>query len=264
MVVLKELYGHSGCGVSLIKSNNMYKENLFVRKVSKDQEYNPRLEKQFFKQNGFNHPDIKSPRIYSSGFCGDLFYFDMEYIEGRPLHDFIASNHPNDSIKILKTIFNIYKSTSYPVVDKLIKAKLKSLSSTVENKTLLRYCVDFDWSHMSVSNCHGDLSLENIIIKNNQIYLIDFLDSFVDSQFIDISKVFADLMFGWSWRYQDSFPFVKNAIILNYFQNFLSSRDKEIYNRLIPLQLMRILNYCNDGVSEDLLGQSLFHLKGRL
>jgi len=264
MVVLKELYGHSGCKVSLTKSKGKYEEDLFVRKISKDKEYNLRLEKQFFKQNSFNHRDIKSPRIYSSGFCGGLFYFDMEYIEGRPFHDFIASHHPNDSIKILNTIFNIYKSTLYPLVDERVKSKIKSLNSTPSNETLLDYCSDFDWSGMSVSNCHGDLSLENIIIKNNKIYLIDFLDSFVDSRFIDISKVFVDLMFGWSWRYQSSFPFVKNAIILNYFQKSLTDKDKEVYNRLIPLQLMRILNYCNDSVSEELIGQSLSHLKSRL
>ena len=92
MVVLKELYGHSGCKVSLIKSKGKYEEDLFVRKISKDQEYNLRLEKQFFKQNSFNHRDIKSPHIYSSGFCGDLFYFDMEYVLGSTLSSLMTEN----------------------------------------------------------------------------------------------------------------------------------------------------------------------------
>tara|TARA_R100000008_G_scaffold86724_1_gene81150 strand:- start:15701 stop:16495 length:795 start_codon:yes stop_codon:yes gene_type:complete len=253
MELVKELQGHSGCHISLAKSDT--EGLLLVRKISRDKNYNFRLEQQFHKQKEFNHPKINTPKVYSSGFAGDLFYFDMEYIEGRSLQDFITTNHPEDSIKILKSVFRIHEGNEPIQSNTLMQSKIKKLKSRLHDDmhSFLDYCADFDWSILPSSYCHGDLSFENIIIKNNKIYLIDFLDSFLSSSFIDKSKLFLDLMTGWSWRKNNNVPLIKNIIILKQFQDSWSHQDKEIYKRLIPFQLLRILPYSTTPVIKDFL-----------
>ena len=59
----------------------------------------------------------------------------------------------------------------------------------------------YDWNKIPKTPCHGDLTLENILItKEKKVYLIDFLDSFCNSWMIDIAKLFQDLEYKWSYR----------------------------------------------------------------
>lgn len=59
--------------------------------------------------------------------------------------------------------------------------------------------------------CHGDLTLENIIVGHKEtystaarvLYLIDFLDSFIDTPYIDIATVLQDSLCHWSYRYTE-------------------------------------------------------------
>ena len=68
----------------------------------------------------------------------------------------------------------------------------------------LSYLRSFDFSFVPRSSCHGDLTLENIIVTtNNELYLIDFLDSFYDSWMIDIAKLLQDLELKWSYRFSE-------------------------------------------------------------
>lgn len=61
-----------------------------------------------------------------------------------------------------------------------------------------------DWSKLTPSICHGDLTLENIIVKDDEVYLIDFLDSFYDSWFLDIGILLQDVQTMWSYRFQET------------------------------------------------------------
>tara|TARA_B100000287_G_C20545022_1_gene746199 strand:- start:247 stop:1023 length:777 start_codon:yes stop_codon:yes gene_type:complete len=254
MKVIKELKGNSGCGVFLIEDEE---RGLVVRKIAGSSLYSARLEQQYFKQKSFSHNLVKAPKIFKSGVDDDLFYFDMEYVKGESFHNFISTHTPAESLTILKSIFSIYKSNGNMEATEIINRKIDSLIILSGYNSLLRYCSHFDWSGIPQSDCHGDLSLENIIIKNNTPYLIDFLDSFIDTNLIDISKVFSDLMFGWSWRKKNNFPFVKNIIILQELQANLTHAEKELHKRLICLHLLRALPYSKDALTKDFLKKSL-------
>ena len=43
-----------------------------------------------------------------------------------------------------------------------------------------------------VGTCHGDLTFSNILFNGNNYYLIDFLDSFIESPLLDIVKLRQD------------------------------------------------------------------------
>ena len=46
--------------------------------------------------------------------------------------------------------------------------------------------------------CHGDLTFSNILFNGNNYYLIDFLDSFIETPLQDIVKIRQDTQFRWS------------------------------------------------------------------
>jgi thiamine kinase-like enzyme len=59
----------------------------------------------------------------------------------------------------------------------------------------------YDFSGIPESECHGDLTLQNIMISEEKIYLIDFLDSFFNSWVIDVAKILQDVDLHWSYRH---------------------------------------------------------------
>lgn len=83
-----DLGGHSGCKIVLIENN----EGSFVRKISSDLSYNERLKKQCDKQAAFSNATIRTPEVLNSGYQENgLFYFDMEYIQGVTLAEYIKT-----------------------------------------------------------------------------------------------------------------------------------------------------------------------------
>ena len=75
---ITDLGGHSGCKILLCETED---NQVYVRKVSSDQNYNKRLEIQEEKQACFKSDYIKTPAVLSKGYTADgLFYFDMEYV----------------------------------------------------------------------------------------------------------------------------------------------------------------------------------------
>lgn len=71
------LGGHSGCQIFLMEDDD---GQVFVRKISKDVDYNERLEVQSKKQASFSGDPIRAPRVLDHGYTDDgLFFFDMEY-----------------------------------------------------------------------------------------------------------------------------------------------------------------------------------------
>jgi aminoglycoside phosphotransferase len=261
MEIVKPLKGNSGCKILLMQKGN----DLFVRKSSSSVEYNERLKDQFVKQNNFIDSSVFSPKTLSSGMHEDLFYFDMEYIQGESLCEFISNRNPNESVALINKIKKIYKTVNFSEVNRLVNEKISKLKHTsIAYDKILDYCADFDWNSLKISYCHGDLSLENIIIKDKKIYFIDFLDSFVDSMYIDLSKMILDLQFGWSWRFNNNFPFVKNTIILDSIKESLDPTEDSMINRLISLHLLRMLPYCSNNRTKTFIQKSLSTIENSL
>ena len=188
-----DLGGHSGCKIILIEEDDGF---TFVRKISKDKWYNDRLQKQCEKQASFKGGKIKTPTVYNRGLNEEgLFYFDMEYIQGMTLAEHIKSME----IGAIKGLVESLVSSLIPTTSNetgiaeqnkakdIFSKKISELKIKLSNKnnqiidTSLELLEAHDWSKMTYSLCHGDMTLENIIIKNDKMYFIDFLDSFYDS-----------------------------------------------------------------------------------
>lgn len=202
-----ELKGYSGCKIFLLENEN----EKFVRKISKNYDYNRRLEKQFTKQINFKESkEIKAPKILEKGFTNGLFYFDMEYIDAKPYSEIIFELD-NDQIKnnlnLLVNNLSINKIKKINNTNKIFNKNFDFMKenfnkrgnkSKIFNKAILKLR-NFNWEKIPCSDCHGDLTLQNIIPKDNKIYLIDFFDPAYSSWMVDIARILQDLDFKWSY-----------------------------------------------------------------
>lgn len=251
-----DLSGHSGCKILLCETDD---DKLFIRKVASDKNYNRRLKQQAEKQKAFHSEFVKTPKILDSGYTGGIFYFDMEYISGITLAEYMKSIQIG---KVRGLVDSIVKSIisandrSGVVETKIFKDKIASLKETLKDnfsvKGALALLEKHSWSKMERTFCHGDLTLENIIVKDGQLYYIDFLDSFYDSWIMDISTLMQDVQTMWSYRFEKE-KNVNTLLRLIVFRDILMDKVKEMMGRdyievyyALLLKLIRIYPYTSD------------------
>jgi hypothetical protein len=225
------LFGNSGCKVTLVDDKT-------IRKQSKNIEYNERLLKQINKQINFNHPFIKTPKVFQTGFENDLLYFDMEYIPGVNLAIYFQQN----SLKSCKNIIDLFsfKTENKKDIFELVMKKAKEINIDDDSLEIIK---NQSWI-VSDGYCHGDLTFENVIINNNEVYLIDFLDSFVDCPLVDESKMLQDAFCYWSFK--QNIPKRKLISVCEKFDT------KQHYSMLL-LHLYRIIPYVKAEKKETIL-----------
>ena len=262
-----DLGGHSGCGIFLIESDDGQN---YVRKVSKDADYNARLKKQCEKQAAFALDGaIKTPRVLRSGIDNDgLYFFEMEYVQGITLAEYIR----NMEIGKVKALVNaIVKNISLPGNEEesfnpnpIFTRKFEDLNEKLHGKDriideAIIMLKNHDWSAFVPSFCHGDMTLENIIIKNDELYLIDFLDSFYDSYLLDLGTLLQDIQAMWSYRHDEKID-MNLVLRLIVFRDLLidAIREKderlviEVYYALLQ-KLVRIVPYAKDAQTYQFL-----------
>lgn len=250
MKILKEFSGYSGCKTLLMQS-----ENIFVRKVSPNSTYNNRLIKQINKQKKFKNNILKTPKVFDHGTLGNLYYCDMEYIQGVSLNDYVKRENIKNIKSKFEKIFDFIENNNSldENIEEFIINKIKSLQIGSEFNYYKDYCLDYDWKKVNKSYCHGDLTFENIIISNETIYLIDFLDSFVDTKVADVSKILQELYAFWSLRASP------NKFNIKYIMIDEMLRERNIVSlasiKFLILNLLRIIPYSNKKDNAFLLEQ---------
>lgn len=268
--LITEFQGYSGCKILLYLSNDKY----FVRKISKNIEYNARLEKQLIKQRFFMNKlaknNLQTPKILGEGYINNLFYFDMEYVPGKNLITYIPEATVEELEYISKTLLEIIGLFKSLEKENNALIKDKSINKTREINAKITHLPEFkemideiergfyesDTAELKETFCHGDLTIENIIYDPNKkiFYLIDFLDTYSDHYWFDISKLFQDIEASWySIRYKDinlNNMYLKMAYIENYLNKNLILKEQN-YRRyhylFLSLTLARILPYAKDS-----------------
>jgi serine/threonine protein kinase len=193
--------GLSGCKLELLSDST-------IRKYSSNENYNHRLAIQIDKQNLFSKyifTNIDTPKIIQK-YEDKLIYFDMEYIMGCDYYEYFSSTSSTGIQKIFNFLdeyfeFLIYNSRQYKeeVVKDKIKNKLLSFKNEQHTsliKFVLNYLTDINLD-VKKSFCHGDLTVSNILFHPKKIYLIDFLDSYLDTFLLDLVKLKQDLHYHW-------------------------------------------------------------------
>jgi len=225
-----KLRGHSGCSVSL--------HHGIVRKVSASKDYNHRLFEQMTKQHQFKHATIKTPEIVSSGHTENgLFYFDMRYIKGNSLSKIFLDSPTQDGLSVIQELSSMTSDQNVDIRIPVLN-KVDSLCIAGFDREIITSC---DWIVKS-GYCHGDMTFENIIVSNNEIYLIDFLDSFANAPIVDHAKILQDAFCYWSFH--ECVP--PKRKLLSVCKLF----DTKTHYCMLLLHLHRILPYANSHTKE--------------
>lgn len=270
------LIGHSGCKLQV---RRLY-GTLVAVKTSKDAGYNDRLRLQAEKQKSYTHAKFKAPKIYRECINKDgLCEFHMEYIPGKTLATHLHSL-PLVSIKdIAEQLLDIVQvdAATNSKVNTIFRTKIRSLRSALPQKMepavkkALAHLRSVDWTHCEESACHGDLTLENIIMRDKDVYLIDFLDSFYSSWMMDVATLLQDIECLWSYRHE---PISDNLQVrLLALKNSLISKIRSRHNgeeqlvliyNLLLLKLLRILPYTNDAATLEYLYREIDRLTNKI
>lgn len=229
-----KLNGHSGCNVALLESG-------VVRKTSSGKHYNGRLLRQMEKQIEFSHPLLSAPIVFDSGYDKEgNFFFDMEFIRGKNLCSIFIENSSKFCMNIIEKLTatdgKVYKDIRNP-----LENKLQSLNVNIIDFDLIMDC---DWSVAS-GQCHGDMTFENIIISDKGVYLIDFLDSFVEAPLIDQSKLLQDAYCYWSF----GGGYIPKRKLVHVSERFNTRQ----HFSMLMVHLLRILPYVTSSKKENVL-----------
>lgn len=237
--IVRALKGNSGCSIHLMSG-----DGLFVRKTSTSVGYNVRLEQQCAKQCCFHSNILKTPKVFAQGYIDGYFYFDMEYVVGVKLSDYIYQNPISRVYPKLDAVLDFIRANN-TIENQSTQVFIESKLTHIQPHTsqVLEY-KQFEVDSVPVSYCHGDLTLENIIVASDgTLYVIDFLDSYINSRLVDYSKLMQDLYFLWSWRNQNNVPLTKVVLLRDYLAHTIDDIEFAKAYQLMRINLLRILPY---------------------
>ena len=266
------LGGHSGCGVLLMETET---GQVFVRKTSKDPAYNDRLRAQCAKQKEFCGQSLRTPAVLAEGLDeSGCYYFDMEYVQGVTLAEYIKTMEIGKVRGLVQTLVEDLAPKNVEAdpcqkesIQRIFAEKLDSLEPELTDypqaTKALELLRQHDWRCVAASQCHGDLTLENIIVHNDRLYLIDFLDSFYNSWILDVGTLLQDVQVMWSYR--KGTPVSVNTVLrLLVFRDLLLDTVREIepdyvqeiYYALL-MKLVRIYPYTKEQLTLDFLDEKV-------
>lgn len=273
---IKNLSGHSGCNVVLKQKEN----SLIVEKSASTIKYNYRLKRQCKKQDKFlSKNSVHVPKILNYGYKDNLFYFDMEFVSGKTLAEYIEDISIMEIASHMKCLFsslymnnNFANSTAMTIFRNKISALKIELSDYKQLNEIFNSLEEYDWSKVHKSPCHGDLTLENIILgADKNLYLIDFLDSFYNSWMIDIAKLLQDLELKWSFRNKTisknmelRLLVAKEILIEEILKRDNGFEDVKTIYHLLCLNIVRIYPYVKDVATLEFLNSSIEFLAGKI
>ena len=283
-----KIKGHSNFEVKIIKYNNKY-----LIEKSSDLRNSDRLQRQIDKQISLHDnnflDNVNVPKVIKKIKSEYKVFYIMEYISfSENVIDFIHKGNClkinwfyNQLINIVESYFR--KCEIKRVNYKLLFNKINSIQRNITNNKLikenkLKLIFNYLYENMEyISNqnipigiCHGDLTFSNILVDNNrmQLYLIDFLDSFIESPLLDIVKIRQDTKYLWTLNlYNHNYDRNKTIIILNYLDkmidNYFQKYDFYVncYKYFQIINLLRVLQYSKNQTITNKLLDNIFEIK---
>jgi tRNA A-37 threonylcarbamoyl transferase component Bud32 len=198
----KTTQGMSGCSIGITAEQN-------IIKISAGESYNQRLLAQSKKQQLFSKMSFRNiyiPKVIKQGSINNLFFFEMEYASGLNAVDYINQAGKKELDFICETIFLYFDQIKEHSIKfdakKIILKKIKELISRKNKHNdflnfILNLVENENKIYVPKTICHGDLTFGNIIFDKSKIFLIDFLDSYLDTFFCDLAKLKQDLYYFW-------------------------------------------------------------------
>ena len=284
--MLIEVKGNSGCAINIVEQDN----KLMIHKSTFDSNYVQRLVNQANKQkNAILIANIEVPKIHSVNSTHDSATIIMDYIHARNFIDFIEQSPISaidDFIKSIVAYINkeIELSHNEYVSYKIFTDKISSICNNAKtNPYSTSHTFELlDESVLAFKNrgdillpigvCHGDLTLSNILFSSNKYYLIDFLDSFIETPIQDIVKLRQDTSLFWSLQmYDRPYDSIRVKTVFDYIDSKIDSYFNSVcdcYAKAYPyiqlINILRIVPYAKSKQVAEYLDNTLSSLLGKL
>ncbi|MEJ6122203.1 phosphotransferase [Vibrio sp. 2-Bac 85] len=278
---------HSGATLEVLKINERFIVKKTIHTTINRNKLAIKKQQNFIKLMTSSY-DILAIPVDSISEEVDNLVIKMPYIEGIG-GDAISNKGNKVTANNIKIALNTY------LINTLANSEVKIISNKVilkkleeiEEKTLtnIHHFPSFSEAisivrknsatdlTLPIGPCHGDFTLSNMkITQENQLYIFDFLDCFIESPLQDAVKIIQDMVYGWSFRKEKGSLRLKGKLFCeSAYPNFINTLEK-LYPRemkiLEIMMLLRIAPYI-DG-SDDVtikwfntsLCKSLKRLKG--
>ena len=267
-----EIRGHSGCQIDIVNGG----DSLFINKSTRDKNYIPRLYKQALKQcnaSKIAYQHIRVPKIYGIERMDEYLNIKMEYIYSKNYVDYFEDagfDQISYFIKALKIFIDseIENSKMTPINKNVVINKYNDVCDKVAKNDFISKDTDIkiilekssivfneldEEINIPVGQCHGDLTFSNILFNGNNYYLIDFLDSFLESPLLDLVKIRQDSNYGWSQlMYGHDFDSVRMRIISDKIDKeidiYYSNYDwyNKYYSTFQLMNFQRVIQYAKE------------------
>ncbi|GHD21430.1 hypothetical protein GCM10016234_35070 [Tianweitania populi] len=244
-----------------------------MRKISASPAYNVRFKQQIEKQRALARI-ISTPRVLQQGESDGLLWYDMDYVQGHGFVSFAplqaVSDIPRIVEQLTKPLHRLAETASGSLDDGLFVAKVIELNASVRRSPFYPAYVAFlddlldalgeaDWTGIPRTMCHGDLTVENMLIREDgSIVFIDLLDGNLESMWMDVAKLLQDLESGWSlrsllWQERPDATAKLLRTISHYLADEVTTQMTGLFPGLFArlpalraLQAMRVLPYVHD------------------
>jgi hypothetical protein len=253
-----------------------------VRKISANRNYNGRLKAQIERQVEMAAL-LDCPRVIRTGYSLDeLFYADMEYIQGLDFVSF-ASIFPISTVvsslnPALDFLIRMKRLSSSCIDEVTFREKIRQIEQRcMENPLIVArselplifsFLNKGDWKDIPQSLSHGDFTLENMVFGNPRTCtFIDFGDGPLSSLWLDAAKLLQDCRSGWTIRSATSqAPSVRDSLVLttrllfNHLTAFIDDQFCDLSPRMAQLKVLqfaRVLPYVQERSHAELIFEGI-------
>jgi aminoglycoside phosphotransferase len=208
----RALVGYSGVELTLIERPH----GACVRKKARHADQNARLRAQARKLAWAHAAGFPCPVVRGDGVEDGCYWFDMDYIPGESLANGLISGRAIDWPKVVGQVADVvrrFQGSAGAVLDAgVFTTKLADIVDRCEAHDVLHPLLRridraaealaaLDWTGVPGSACHGDMTLENMLLRpDGALVFIDFDVPEQSSFALDIGKMYQDLAGHWFLR----------------------------------------------------------------
>jgi hypothetical protein len=260
---------HSGAGIKVVYSG----DEIIVEKTFYGKD--PRNEVAIKKQAGFRRISTEKYDIQAVDvdftIQSNCIIAKMPYVEGISGNQ-VAIHGNRKLANNIRLSLNFYlmvilaKSRDEKVDKSVVLQKIQQIKDRlVPAEIIAEFNEGCEWVFnycpatlvIPLGECHGDLTLSNIIItQDNNMYLFDFLDTFIESPLQDISKIIQDMRYGWSFRHERAGIKLKGQLFCEAaFPDYIDvisriyAKELKVFN---VMTILRIAPYIQNNDSETI------------
>lgn len=285
-----EVRGHSGCSIDIVRKDRL----LIIEKYTRDPMYVERLYKQALKQkhaSGTKFQFIRIPEIFNIHKTDTEMVMQMEYIYSKNFIDYFESAG-FEQVRYFVEAIGIYITSEIersPMQELPIRIITEKFAD-VKKRTFVN---DFTGGRDDVRDilgrsekvfmalpqsitipvgvCHGDLTFSNILFNGNNYFLIDFLDSFIESPLCDMVKIRQDTAHRWSpLMFEGEYDKTRFNIIASKIDSELNQLFShydwyvKYYDAFQLMNLLRVIQYAHEQKVVDYLVKEITAILDRI